>query len=61
MEKEIIPETEQWKLNGNCEKCRRKPFCRKSCGAQKRREARILSNWKEAMLDLTLPGMPHYY
>lgn len=27
----MIPENEQWKLEGNCMKCRRKPYCKKCC------------------------------
>ena len=28
---EQIQENEQWKLNGNCEKCRRNNYCSKPC------------------------------
>ena len=35
-----IPETDQWKLNGICEKCRREPFCRKTCSAKSKRQDR---------------------
>ena len=31
-----IPETDQWLLNGECNKCRRKSYCKKKCGAVKR-------------------------
>ena len=31
-----INENEQWKLKGDCSKCRRQPFCRKKCTAFKK-------------------------
>ena len=31
-----IPETDQWLLLGECNKCRRQPYCKKKCGAIKR-------------------------
>ena len=31
-----IPETEQWLLDGNCDKCRKDKYCDKDCGAYKR-------------------------
>ena len=37
----IVPETDQWKLTGICEKCRREPFCRKTCSAKRNRQDRI--------------------
>lgn len=32
-----IDETEQWKLSGNCSKCRRKNYCSKECARYNRR------------------------
>ena len=29
-------EIEQWKLDGNCEKCRRDPYCTKECKPRKK-------------------------
>lgn len=34
---EQIQENEQWKLNGNCEKCRRSNYCSKPCTHYNRR------------------------
>ncbi len=34
---EQIQENEQWKLNGNCEKCRRNNYCSKPCTRHNRR------------------------
>lgn len=34
---EQIQENEQWKLNGNCEKCRRSNYCLTPCTHHKRR------------------------
>ena len=31
-----VPETEQWLLTGECNKCRKQSYCRKACGAVKR-------------------------
>ena len=31
-----IPETDQWLLDGVCNKCRRESYCKKKCGAVKR-------------------------
>ena len=28
---ENINESEQWKLSGDCSKCRRKPYCKTGC------------------------------
>lgn len=34
----MTPETEQWLLDGNCGKCRRKKYCKKTCTRHNRRE-----------------------
>lgn len=31
-----IPETDQWKLNGDCKQCRRKNYCSNACSAHKK-------------------------
>lgn len=31
-----VPETDQWLLDGICNKCRRESYCKKKCGAIKR-------------------------
>lgn len=51
----MIPKTEQWKLNGDCDKCRRAEFCRKSCTARKKANARLLRRATEAIIDSCLP------
>lgn len=39
-----IDETEQWKLSGDCSKCRRKNYCSKGCTRYNRRtEAELYS------------------
>lgn len=30
------PNNEQWKTDGNCSICRRKPYCKKACSAHKK-------------------------
>lgn len=47
----MIHETEQWKLNGDCDKCRRSEFCRKSCTAKKKANARLMQRVTEAIID----------
>lgn len=37
-------ETEQWKLDGNCKKCRREPFCSKPCRAKKEKDRSVLAD-----------------
>ena len=32
-----MTETEQWKLDGDCYKCRKQKYCGKSCKANERR------------------------
>lgn len=51
----MIPETEQWQLNGNCDKCRRAEFCRKSCTAKKRAGERALRNFANTIIDAVAP------
>lgn len=46
---ENIPITDQWKLKGDCAKCRRANYCSKDCAACKRRKELIA---ERAMKDL---------
>ena len=39
--KKNIPISDQWKLEGECGKCRRANYCRKDCSALKRRKTKI--------------------
>lgn len=39
---ERIPENEQWKLSGNCNKCRRKNYCQTLCTKAKWQERNIV-------------------
>lgn len=50
-----IPETDQWKLNGDCKKCRRAEYCRKKCTACKRAEERQIKALGNAIIDSVLP------
>lgn len=47
-------ETEQWKSDGDCKKCRREPFCRKPCKAKKERGRSVLA---DAVAGLFLAAM----
>ena len=51
----MIPETDQWKLNGNCDKCRRANYCNKPCGAKKRAGQRLRKALGNAMIDALAP------
>ena len=39
-----IPETEQWLLEGDCDKCRKEKYCDKDCSAYKKTVAKSLHN-----------------
>ena len=51
----MTPETEQWKLNGDCKKCRRAEHCRKKCTANKRASDRALKTIANALINTTAP------
>lgn len=51
----MIPETDQWKLNGNCDKCRRANYCNKPCTAKKKATKRQLDALKDKMIDSVFP------
>ena len=40
---EQILETDQWKFNGNCNKCRRQNYCSKCCSAFNKQVRKNLS------------------
>lgn len=50
-----IPETDQWKLNGICEKCRREPFCSKTCSAKSRRQDRNMRAAARSFIRMCAP------
>lgn len=39
---EEIPMNEQWKLNGDCEICRRAKYCTKGCKKQRTADERLM-------------------
>ena len=51
----MIPETDQWKLSGNCEKCRRANYCSKPCGAKKVKTKGLYKALGNAMIDALAP------
>ena len=51
----MIPETEQWKLKGDCKKCRRAEHCRKHCTAHKKANDRALKAIANSIIDATAP------
>ena len=54
--KNNIPETDQWKLDGDCSKCRRQEFCKKTCSARNKRHSRILGEALSAYCRKTMPS-----
>ena len=49
-----IDEAEQWKLSGDCSKCRRKNYCSKDCVRYNRRtEAELYSLVANKLNDMT--------
>ena len=53
---EKIPETDQWKLNGDCSKCRRQAFCRKTCSAVKKDMNRQMRSFASAYARKIMPS-----
>lgn len=51
-----IQQTDQWQLNGDCEKCRRGKYCTKPCSAKKRRDKRALHALTNAIIDAVAPS-----
>ena len=47
---------ESWQTNGDCRECRRKPYCKKMCGAKKRRRDRIQEQIVRQVFTETLAG-----
>lgn len=41
----IEMQNEQWKLNGDCSKCRRRDYCTKPCTKCKTRNSRIMTSF----------------
>ena len=56
MEETKIDWSEQWKYGGDCDKCRRQPFCRKQCHAVKVRKQYQLELIKQHIMDTVLPS-----
>lgn len=45
-----LEDNERWLTDGNCLFCRRDPYCKKPCTAQKRRKAAILQQMVRSRL-----------
>lgn len=54
---EQIQENEQWKLNGNCEKCRRNTYCSKPCTCHDRQIRAELKGLVADTMDKMAGGM----
>lgn len=48
---------EQWKEGGNCDKCRRKAYCTKTCTAEKRKAKAIERAVGDAILRSICPQL----
>lgn len=46
---------EQWKLNGDCKKCRRADYCKKDCTMRKKTSERQLKAYSSAIIDAVMP------
>lgn len=46
-----IPETEQWQLEGDCDKCRKQKYCSKECGAFKKEYNKALNEMYQKLLE----------
>lgn len=40
---ENINQTNQWELNGDCAKCRRRNYCSRDCTAKRKKDQEILT------------------
>lgn len=46
----MIEETEQWLLDGDCDKCRKEKYCDKDCGAYKRTVKKAMKEAYEKLM-----------
>ena len=46
-----IPETDQWKLEGDCLKCRRHDYCKKPCHACKKSVHKMIAESMASAID----------
>ena len=53
---EKIEQNEQWKLQGNCQMCRRKNYCSKPCTANTRRSQAELNSMIYQAMDKATGG-----
>ena len=60
MENEI-DYTEQWKLGGNCDNCRRQFYCKKQCTAKKEQDKAQLKACYDAIYNAMFPNIPRRY
>lgn len=51
-----MEESEQWKLAGNCEKCRRKNYCKTVCTKRKRRAQKLVQSLATEVMDTATCG-----
>lgn len=51
----MTPETEQWKLNGDCDKCRRAKYCTKVCSVHTKTTQRLMRGAIETIVNRSIP------
>lgn len=56
MNMEKIPETDQWLLDGICNKCRRQSYCKKTCTRSARRREAMMYSFMEEKLNESTGG-----
>lgn len=54
-----IPENEQWKLQGDCSKCRRNNYCSKPCTYRNRANRAMMNNLVAETMDVMIGGVMH--
>lgn len=57
----IANESEQWKLHGDCSKCRKQSYCNKRCSAVKSRTRSVIGSLMGAYAERMLPGITRRY
>lgn len=46
-----IKENEQWKTDGDCDKCRREPYCKKMCSATSKKLIKLFKEGYKKYLE----------
>lgn len=52
-----MEDSDQWKLNGDCSKCRRANYCNKNCSARNKRINGIIQQALDEVVSQEYPGL----